>query len=159
MDIEKNSSLVAKQNWRILLVDDDYLLAKGTAKLIQRMGKHQVVVSDDPAEIFQRCESGSVDLVLMDVNLPGAMWNGQEVSGADLSRLLKSQASTRHIPVILVTAYAMLSEREVLMNSSQANEFYPKPITDYSALLQTIENLCQQSGQRQRQQSLTANSD
>jgi len=125
----------------ILLVDDDYLLAKGTAKLIQRLGGHQVQITDDPAEIFCQCQAGNVHLVLMDVNLPGAQWEGQAVSGADLARLLKSHPQTTHIPIILVTAYAMVTERQALLAASQADEFWTKPITDYDALLVAIAQL------------------
>lgn len=125
----------------ILLVDDDYLLAKGTAKLLQRMGGHTVFITDNPEEIFKQCQSGEVDVVLMDVNLPGAVWEGQEVSGADLSRLLKNHATTAHIPIIIVTAYAMLTERQTLLMISQADEFCTKPITDYESLLRLIDQM------------------
>lgn len=129
----------------ILLVDDDYLLAKGTAKLIQRLGGHQVQTTDDPAEILRQCQSGNVHLVLMDVNLPGAQWEDQAVSGADLARLLKTHPQTAHIPIILVTAYAMLTERQALLAASQADGFCTKPITDYDALLATIAQLHHQT--------------
>ena len=125
----------------ILLVDDDYMLAKGTAKLIARLGSHDVVITDDPAEIIQLCQAGAVDLVMMDVNLPGAQWQGQEVSGAELCRFLKTQPSTAHIPIILLTAYALVNERQTLLAASQADEFCPKPITDYEALLELIEQM------------------
>jgi two-component system, cell cycle response regulator DivK len=134
-----------KNSLNILLVDDDYLLAKGTAKLIQRLGGHQVSIADEPAEIFQVCESGKIDLVMMDVNLPGAQWQGQEVSGTDISRLLKTQPKTASIPIILVTAYAMVTERQPLMRNSLADAFCPKPITDYEALLEMFDRLCQKS--------------
>lgn len=134
-----------KNSLNILLVDDDYLLAKGTAKLIQRLGGHQVSIADEPAEIFQVCESGKIDLVMMDVNLPGAQWQGQEVSGTDISRLLKIQPKTASIPIILVTAYAMVTERQPLMRNSLADAFCPKPITDYEALLEMFDRLCQKS--------------
>lgn len=126
---------------KILLVDDDYILAKGTAKLIERLGGHQVQIADDPAEIFCHCQEDAVDVVLMDVNLPDAHWENQQVSGADIARLLKTQPQTAHIPIVLVTAYAMLSERQALMATSMADEFCTKPITDYQALLQLIEQL------------------
>lgn len=129
----------------ILLVDDDYLLAKGSAKLIERLGGHQITITDDPSEIFQFCKAGEIDLVLMDVNLPGALWEDDEVSGADLSRLLKNDEQTASIPIILVTAYAMLSERQTLLTVSQADELCTKPITNYDALLELITELYNQS--------------
>lgn len=131
----------------VLLVDDDYLLAKGTAKLIQRIGNHNVLTTEDPQDLFQQCRSGTIDLVLMDVNLPAARWNGKQVSGADLTRSLKSDPRTAGIPVILITAYAMLSERQKLLEASQADEFFAKPITSYQVLLETMDRLYARSRQ------------
>jgi two-component system, cell cycle response regulator DivK len=125
----------------ILLVDDDYILARSTAKLLHRLGGHHVYITDDPAEIFQLCQKQVVDLVIMDINLPAAQWQGQAVSGADLSRVLKNQAQTARIPVILVTAYALAGERQYLLAASQADEFVPKPITDYNSFLALIRSL------------------
>lgn len=126
----------------ILLVDDDYTLAYSTAKLIHRIGGHVVYVVDEPAEIFWQCENKNIDLILMDVNLPHAQWQGMAVSGADLARVLKNYPPTVDIPIILVTAYAMLAERKVLLENSQADELMTKPITDYGALLDLIHQLC-----------------
>ncbi|XGV94537.1 MAG: response regulator [Leptolyngbya sp. BL-A-14] len=128
--------------WHVLLVDDDQLLAKGTAKLIQRLGKHTVTVTDEPAEIVRHCRSQLIDIVLMDVNLPGAVWDSQTVSGADLASVLKNHPETAHLPIILVTAYAMLNERQALLKHSQADALCVKPITDYPALLALINQLC-----------------
>lgn len=125
----------------ILLVDDDVVLAKGTAKLLQRLGNHQVQISDAPVDIIQLCQSGGVDLVVMDVNLPGAEWEGQSISGADLARYLKEHPATSHLPIILLTAYAMLDEREKLLKTSQADAFLAKPILDYEAMLNLMERL------------------
>jgi CheY-like chemotaxis protein len=126
---------------KILLVDDDYLLAKATAKLIERLSGHQVFITDEPVTIFQECQNGNVDLVLMDVNLPGACWNEEEISGADLARSLKTDPQTAHIPIILLTAYAMLSEQEKLLKASQADKLLTKPITDYNVFLGLITRL------------------
>lgn len=136
---------------KILLVDDDHLLARGTAKLIQRLGGHQVAITDEPREIFQRCWTGEVDVVLMDVNLPAAQWEGKDVSGADIAYLLKSDPQTADIPIILITAYAMLNEQQHLVEVSRADDFFAKPITDYDALLESIAKL-----QEARQQKLNS---
>ncbi|NJK38355.1 MAG: response regulator, partial [Oscillatoriales cyanobacterium SM2_3_0] len=47
-------------------------------------------MSTDPEQIFRDCYGGKIDLILMDINLPGARWQGENVSGADLSRALKA---------------------------------------------------------------------
>lgn len=127
----------------ILLVEDNYLLAWSTAKLIQRFGGHQVLITDEPTVVFRECQTGLIDLVLMDVNLPGAQWKGQEVSGADISHILKTQPETADIHIILLTAYAMEGEQKILLTASKADEFCAKPITDYKALLKLMAKLCQ----------------
>ena len=128
----------------ILLVDDDTLLAETTATLIQCTGNHQVYITDEPTEVFRQCQSGNVDVVIMDVNLPGAEWEGQSVSGADLSRLLKTQPQTNHIPIILVTAYALVNEQQYLLKTSQADSFYAKPILDFDSFLEELNHIVKQ---------------
>ena len=125
----------------ILLVDDDNILAETTATLIEGMGGHQVYITDEPAEVFRQCKSGNIDVVMMDVNLPGSKWNGESVSGADLSRLLKTQPQTANIPIILVTAYALVNEQQYLLEVSQADSFWSKPILDFELLLERINQL------------------
>ncbi len=126
---------------KILLVEDDLFLAKSTAKLIERMSAYRVQVTDNPKTLFELCTTGKIDIVIMDINLPGASWAGAEVSGTDLSRLLKTKSETAHIPVLILTAYAMANERESLITDSQADEFLTKPIRDYNILIEKIEQL------------------
>jgi CheY-like chemotaxis protein len=132
---------------KILLVDDDYLLAKATAKLIERLSGHQVVITDEPATIFQECQAGDIDIVLMDVNLPGAYWKDEEISGADIAHFLKTDPQTTHIPIILLTAYSMLSEQQKLLQASHADDFLTKPVTNYNALFELITRLVEASRQ------------
>lgn len=124
-----------------LLIEDDLLLAKGTAKLIEKLSGNKVVTSCDPEEAIELCTDGEIELVIMDVNLPGAKLNGQNVSGADLSRHLKTGSKTSHLPVVLLTAYAMESERETLMEVSQADGFWAKPVTDYDEFIRSLNQL------------------
>ena len=55
--------------------------------------------------------------------------------------ILKNNRETASIPIILLTAYAMASERQSLLTNSQANKFFAKPINDYNALIKAIEQL------------------
>ncbi|HAZ45026.1 MAG TPA: response regulator [Cyanobacteria bacterium UBA11369] len=125
----------------ILLVEDDIILAESTACLIQRIGGHQVYITDEPTEVFRYCQSGTIDVVMMDVNLPGAEWQGEFVSGAELSRLLKIKPETADIPIVLVTAYALANEQQKLLEISQADGLYAKPITDFKAFLDMLVKL------------------
>ena len=124
-------------------MEDDTILAESTALLMQRIGGHQVYITDEPTEVFQYCQSGEVDVVMMDVNLPGAKWQGEFISGTDLSRLLKTQPQTADLKIVLVTAYALENEKQNLLNTSQANALYTKPITDFRAFLEFLIQLSQ----------------
>ncbi|MEO0708905.1 MAG: response regulator [Cyanobacteria bacterium J06649_5] len=122
----------------ILLVEDDYLLGRGTARLLEKLGGHRVRLTHKATDVFKLCQSGSVDLVIMDVNLPGTFWQGEEVTGVDLSRMLKMQMETAHLPVVLLTAHAMDADRGSLLNESLADCFCTKPIADYDDFLQLL---------------------
>ncbi len=125
----------------ILLVEDDYLLGRGTARLLEKLGNHRVRLTHKAADVFKHCRSGLVDLVIMDVNLPGTTWEGEEVTGVDLSRLLKSHSETAALPVVLLTAYAMDADRTSLLADSLANYLCTKPIADYDGFLSLLEQV------------------
>ena len=119
----------------ILMVEDDYLLGRGTARLLEKLGDHRVRLTHKAADVFKQCQSGLIDLVIMDINLPGTFWQGEEVTGVDLSRLLKSQPETAHLPIVLLTAHAMDSNRTRLLSDALADCLCTKPIDDYEAFL------------------------
>ena len=122
----------------ILLVEDDYLLGRGTARLLEKLGSHRVRLTHKATDVFKLCQAGKVDLVIMDINLPGTFWQGEEVSGIELSRLLKLQTETAHIPVVLLTAHAMNADRTSLLSEAMADCLCYKPIADYDAFLSLL---------------------
>ncbi|MEO1131426.1 MAG: response regulator [Cyanobacteria bacterium J06639_1] len=122
----------------VLLVEDDYLIAKVTARYLERLGGHRVQVTIEPILVFDLCQARWPDVILMDVNIPGAMWEGKWVSGADLSRAIKSNPQTSNIPILLVTAYAMEEDKHHLMETSLADDLWTKPIVDYGLLVKAI---------------------
>ncbi len=125
----------------ILMVEDDYLLGRSTAKLLEKLGNHKVRLTHKAEDVFKHCRSGSIDLVIMDVNLPGTFWQGEEVTGVDLSFLLKSQAETAQLPIVLLTAYAREDNRAHLLSAALADCLCTKPITDYGAFLALLERV------------------
>jgi CheY-like chemotaxis protein len=67
----------------------------------------------------------------MDISLP--MMNGWEVT-----RLLKSNESTKHIPIIALTAHAMVTDREKAFEAG-CDDYDTKPI-EFTRLSEKIEN-------------------
>jgi CheY-like chemotaxis protein len=76
--------------------------------------------------------SEAPSLILMDLDLP-------VVDGWEATRRLKASDETRHIPVIAVSAYAMVSDRERAM-AAGCDDFFSKPV-DLKGLLERIESL------------------
>ena len=72
------------------------------------------------------------DIILMDLDLP--VLNGWEVT-----RRLKDDATTRHIPVIALTAHAMAGSREQALEAG-CDDFDTKPI-NFQRLLQKVDQV------------------
>ena len=70
------------------------------------------------------------DIILMDLDLP-------VVDGWELTRRLKNDTATRHIPVIALTAHAMAGSREQAL-AAGCDEFDTKPI-NFERLMKKVD--------------------
>jgi len=75
-------------------------------------------------------------LILMDVQMPG-------MDGRAALKILKADASTRHIPIIALTALAMRGDQESLQTDG-FDGYLAKPI-DIKELPQVVERFCLRS--------------
>jgi two-component system, cell cycle response regulator DivK len=126
---------------RILLVEDDYLLAEGTARLLARTEGYVAQVADHPQEIIEQCEAGQVDVVILDANLPDMVWKGDLISGRDLSQTLKTNPNTCHIPILLVATPLSGGDRTQLLRQFQADDIYPHLLHEPHQLLTWVQAL------------------
>ncbi|HEX4845348.1 MAG TPA: response regulator, partial [Geothrix sp.] len=91
--------------FRILLVDDDELIRLAVGPMLEMMG-HQVDTAADGFEAVRRFEEGlQVDLVILDMNMPGL--NGSET----LDRLLTLRPGQR---VLMASGYHDQDIRELM---------------------------------------------
>ena len=130
----------------ILLVEDDYLLGRSTARLLEASGQHRVRLTHKAADVFRLCEASSIELVLMDVNLPGTFWQDKEITGVDLSRLLKSNPMTWHVPIVLLAANATKVDQGNLLSAALADLVCTKPIKDADKFLAALVQVASVSG-------------
>jgi two-component system cell cycle response regulator DivK len=70
------------------------------------------------------------DLILMDLGLPG-------IDGWEATRQLKADGATRHIPLIVLSAHAMINDREMAL-AAGGDDFDTKPVR-FQQLLAKIE--------------------
>lgn len=99
----------------ILVVDDDTQIRQLAAKLLREHG-YRVSTARDGREMKKALDTSSVDLVILDVMLPGG-------NGFDLCRDLRSRAST---PVIMLTALGTDTDRIVGLEIG-ADDYLVKP--------------------------------
>lgn len=102
---------------RILLVEDDALLADGLARSLRQSGYLVEVASDGPTA-DRWLQDGEFDLTLLDLGLPGL--DGSEV----LQRLRQRKQRT---PVLVLSARQGLDERVRLLDLG-ADDYMVKPV-------------------------------
>jgi two-component system, cell cycle response regulator DivK len=86
-------------------------------------------------QAIERAHAESFDLILMDMSL--ALLDGWEVS-----RRLKADDKVRNIPIIALTAHAMVGDREKAL-AAGCDEYETKPI-NFQSLIDKINNLVPQ---------------
>ena len=96
---------VAFNGQRILLVEDNMINQEIARELLEQVGLH-VTIAGDGREAVNYIEKGSCfDLILMDLQMP-------EMDGYEATRRIRANADIRRIPIIAMTAHAMVDERE-----------------------------------------------
>ncbi len=125
---------------RIIIVEDNALVAKFFQMALERAGGFSCLVTEDVPGILREVAAGEVDLILLDVSLTNAEWNDRNVNGVELCRLLKEK-SPRRLPVLLATAHAMSGDRERLLESSGADGYLEKPVYDSAQLVAKVREL------------------
>lgn len=88
---------------RILLIEDDPDIQRMVQLSLKYQGGHQVSVAAGGVEGLQKAVAENPDLILLDVMMP-------EMDGYETCKALKSQAGTRHIPVVFLSARAQQAE-------------------------------------------------
>ena len=131
---------------RILIVEDDPMNAKLFQLVLTRKGGYTVEITEDHAHVIEQIEAGTVDLVIMDVSLSNSQLDGAPVDGLQITRRLKSDPGTRHVPVLLATAHAMKGSKEKFLKESGADDYISKPIVSADELIQRIETLLAKRG-------------
>ena len=115
---------------RILYVEDNddnvYLLQMW----FDMLGEYELLVAPDGAAGIAIASSEKPAIILMDMNLPG-------IDGWEATRRLKADPRTADIPVIALTAHAMMGDREKAL-AVGCDDFDTKPV-DFDRLLGKIE--------------------
>jgi DNA-binding response OmpR family regulator len=104
---------------RVLLIEDEADIAEAITYQLEKAGL-AVKVAKTGEEGLDAVRRG-VDLVLLDLNLPG-------MDGLEVCRLIRRQPSTAHVPIIIVSARADEVDR-VLGLEMGADDYVVKPFS------------------------------
>ena len=125
---------------RVLIVEDNALVAKFFRMALERAGGCLCIISEDVPTILEHTASGEIDLVLLDVSLTNSEWEGRAINGVELCRMVKEK-SPRRLPVLLATAHAMSGDRERFLETSGADGYLEKPVYDSAILVEKVRSL------------------
>ena len=116
---------------RILIVDDSPSQLMGIQRIVEKLG-HEIFTATDGASGVEVAKQVLPDLVLMDVVMPN-------LNGFQATRTLSRDATTKHIPVILVTTKDQDTDRMWGLRQG-AKAYLTKPFSE-DELAEVIERI------------------
>jgi CheY-like chemotaxis protein len=105
---------------RVLIVDDDVRNIFALTSILERHQIQVVHAENGRAGIELLAQSPEIDIVLMDIMMPG-------MDGYETIRSIREVESLRELPIIAVTAKAMKGDREKCIESG-ASDYIAKPV-------------------------------
>jgi two-component system, cell cycle response regulator DivK len=105
---------------KILVVEDNELNMKLFCDLLEAHD-YDTLMTRDGTTVLDIVRENRPDLILMDIQLP-------EISGLDVTRMLKNDPDLCGIPVVAVTAFAMKGDEERIREGG-CEAYIAKPIS------------------------------
>ena len=113
----------------VLIVEDNDLNMKLFNDLLQAHG-YDTIQTMDGRDVLKLARENRPDLILMDIQLP-------EISGLEVTKMLKADDDLKSIPVVAVTAFAMKGDEEKIREGG-CEAYIAKPIS-VSHFLETVQ--------------------
>lgn len=107
----------------VLVVDDHPVNRLFAEKLLKKMGIEQIVIASDGVEAVESYQNKTIDLVLMDCQMP----NLDGYGATEQIRLYEKQTGV-HVPIVAMTAHALKSEEEKCKDAGM-DDYLSKPYT------------------------------
>ncbi|MDE2428247.1 MAG: Hpt domain-containing protein [Burkholderiales bacterium] len=102
----------------VMVVDDSLTVRRVTQRLLTREG-YQVILAKDGIDALEQLQSVTPDVMLVDIEMP-------RMDGFDLTRNVRSDARTSHIPIIMITSRTADKHRNYAKELG-VNEYFGKP--------------------------------
>jgi len=91
--------------YSILIADDEPRIRELAQMILEDKG-YRVITAENGTDAIQKVEREMPDLVLLDIVMPG-------ISGIEACKILKSEAKTRSIPIVMFTVLGRDEDRDL----------------------------------------------
>jgi adenylate cyclase len=118
-DIALSTAAGKAKQAHILVVDDSRMMRAALVRELNTLGYTRISQAQDGHNALQQLEGGDIDLVLLDMEMPG-------LSGMDVLKALKTNDTPNEVPVIVISG-AQDQDRMVQCIELGAEDFLPKP--------------------------------
>ena len=109
----------------VMVVDDSLTVRRVTQRFLTREG-YQVMLAKDGVDALEQLQTVTPDLMLVDIEMP-------RMDGFDLTRNVRDDIRTRHIPIIMITSRTATKHRNYAMELG-VNEYLGKPYQEADLL-------------------------
>ena len=109
----------------VMVVDDSLTVRRVTQRLLTREG-YQVVLAKDGVDALEHLQSVTPSVMLVDIEMP-------RMDGFDLTRNVRGDERTRHIPIIMITSRTAAKHRNYALELG-VNEYLGKPYQEEQLL-------------------------
>ncbi|OYY94316.1 MAG: two-component system response regulator [Hydrogenophilales bacterium 28-61-23] len=112
---------MADKNLKILVVDDFSTMRRIVRNLLKELGYTNVDEAEDGVAALQKLQGSNFQFVVTD-------WNMPNMTGVELLRAIRADATLKHLPVLMITAEA---KKENIIEAAQsgASGYIVKPFT------------------------------
>ena len=127
-------------NKKILIIEDEADVVDLLTLQLRKAGGFSVLTAHDGTEGLKKARAETPTLIVLDLMLP-------RMSGLEVCKILKTDSSTRHIPIIMLTAKAEEVDRIVGLEFG-ADDYVTKPFSPREMLLRIKAILRRGTGER-----------
>lgn len=132
----------------ILYVEDNFQNYRLVMRMLTLDSKdYQVIQAEDGSAALRLAAEVNPTLILMDINLP-------DVDGVEVTRRLREDEKLKSIPIVALTANAMVGDRERFLEAG-CDDYVRKPISRED-LRRVVARFCNGSGECHRSENHAA---
>ncbi len=113
---------------RVLYVEDNFQNKRLVRKILNAKG-YEVLEAEDGLTGVEMVARERPHLVLMDINIPG-------IDGMEATARIKSSPDLANIPIVALTANAMVGDREKIL-AAGCDDYLQKPVNT-ATLVETV---------------------